>query len=104
MVEPDPSSPAFLDVPGECGDSPWRPTVGRIVQLYEQLVVREKCIVNFVGILDVIDGEVIGGRLLLQPNLSCVYKRPVNASLLSERNDVEFRRGALRIGVAGEGE
>src|SRR5260370_19472398 len=92
VVEPDPSSPAFLDVLGECGDSLWRPTVGRIVQLYEQLVVREKCIVNFVGGLDVIDREVVFDFLLLQPDFCSIDKSPVNPSGLRKRDDVKPRR------------
>jgi hypothetical protein len=58
--------------------------------------VREECVVDLVGVLDVVDGELILHRLLLEPHLGCFYKRPMDPSGLSQHKDAEFGRVALR--------
>src|SRR5579863_289562 len=50
MMKPDPSSAAFLNVSNESGSGPGRPAIGRVVQLDEDAVLREECVVDLVGI------------------------------------------------------
>ena len=90
VMEADPPSAALLDVFGECRNSLGCPVVGRVVQLYEQLVARKKRIINLVSVLDVVDGEIIIILLLLQPYLSGVNEWPVNALLLGKCDDVKL--------------
>ena len=42
--------------------------IRRVVELDEELIVREKFVVDFVGVLDVVDGEVILCRQMIQPD------------------------------------
>ena len=82
MVKADPSTLAFLDVANEGGLRGWCPVVRRIVELDEELVSREKCLVDGIGVFDVVDSEVVFSRQLVQPDLRRVDKGLVNSAVL----------------------
>ncbi len=88
-MKADPSSAAFLNVSSECGSSLGRPPIGRIVQLNKDLVLRQECVVNLAGILNVIDREIVLGRLLLQPYFGRIDEGPMNATRLGKSDDLE---------------
>src|ERR1700677_2231201 len=82
VMESNPSASAFFDVFRERGCCRRCPAVGRIVQLNEYLILREECIVDPVGVLDVVDRKIIINCQLLQSNLSGIDKRPMDTTSL----------------------
>src|SRR5579863_3356692 len=96
VMEPDPPTPTLLDIFREGSRSLWGPTIGRIVQLNEKLIARKECIVDWICALNVIDREVLGGCLLLQPHFCRIDKGLVNSSGLGQRNGPEFCTRGLR--------
>lgn len=67
VVEADPADGALLDGFGEGCGSGRRPVIRRIVELDEELIVREEGLIDGLCIFDVIDGEVISFRFLREP-------------------------------------
>jgi hypothetical protein len=61
MVEADPSTLTLRDVILEGRFRGRRPAIGRIVQLDEQLVLRQRFLIDTLGARDVVYGEIILG-------------------------------------------
>src|ERR1700760_106179 len=95
VMEADPTAAALFDVTLKCGHRCGGPIVGRIVELNEELVVRKEGIVDGLGVLDVVDREVIPNGLLRKPYLRGVHKGLMNTALFGERNNMEW--GPLRL-------
>jgi hypothetical protein len=102
-MKSDPPATAFFDVFDECSLRRWRPTIRRVVKLDEKLIVGQEFIVDFFGVLDVVDGEVILCRQLIQPGLCGFHemaresrrvprwRQHETAALLSWRRRVPWR-------------
>ena len=73
---------------GFCG-----PHVGRVVELQEKLVVGKEIVVDFFGVGEVVDGEIIGGGLLGQPRLGGFDEGTVDGVFFGQGKDVEFGWG-----------
>src|ERR1700730_14075696 len=97
-MEADPTAPALFDVTLKCGHRCGGPIVGRIVELNEELVVRKKGIVDGLGVLDVVDREVIPNGLRGKPYLRGIHKGLMNTTLFGKRNNMERRALRLRFG------
>ena len=89
MMKADPSAATFFDVLDEGGLRSRRPVVGRVVELDEELVVREELVVDLVRVLDVIDGEVILRGLLIEPDLGGFNEGQMNSAGLGDGDDAE---------------
>src|SRR6266436_1122998 len=92
MVEADPSTLALGDVILEGLFRDRRPAIGWIVQLDEELVLREKFVINALGAGHVVDRKVVLGGQLVQVELGRVDELlMVAAAALRQRNNTEFR-------------
>ena len=95
VVESDPSAAALFDVSLKGSHSRGSPRVGRIVELDEKFVLREECVVDFAGVVDVVDCEAIDAGLAGQPHLGSIDKGLVDAALLGDGHDLEPERRGL---------
>ena len=66
----------------------------------KQLVLRQKCVVNGIGILNIVDGEVVFSGELIQPYLGRIYKGLMDSARFGERNHPELRFRMSRGGGA----
>lgn len=96
-MEADPADGAVFDGVFEGGDGSWFPGVGRVVELEEELVVREEGCVDLVGVLDVVDGEVVAPGFVGEPDFGGVDKGFVDAAGLRDGEDVKGLWGGLRM-------
>src|SRR5260370_22334776 len=101
MMKSDPPSSTFLDILDKCRRGRRRPVIGWIVKLDKQLIAGKKCLVDLIGILNVVDGEVVLERQLVQPDLRCFDERLVNTASFCKRNDSEIRSRELRTRGSG---
>ena len=93
MVKADPSAATLFDVLDEGGLRGRSPVVGWIVELDEELVVREKCVVDFFRVFDVVDGEVILCRQMVEPHLGSFNEWQMNPARLGDGDDAESGLG-----------
>ena len=89
MVEAYPADGALLDGVVEGGDGCGLPGVGWVVELEEELVMREECGVDFVGVFDVVDGEVVALGFFSEPDLGGVDEGLVDSAGFGDGEDVE---------------
>ena len=94
-MKTDPATFALFDVLDEGSLGGVRPIVGRVIQLNEEIVFGEKGVVDFFGVLDIVDGEIILARQFLEPDLGGVDKWLVNATVLGDGKHAETRGLAL---------
>src|SRR5216683_8144745 len=95
-MEANPSATALFNIFHESSHSRRRPGIRRIVELDEQLVVRQECVVDFVGVLYIIDGKVAIRRQFLQPNFRRVDKRLMYPAVFGQSNNPELWFGIPR--------
>jgi len=91
MVKADPADGAAFDGVLEGGDGSWLPGIGRVVELEEELVVREEGVVDLVGVFDVVNGEVVAPGFVGKPDFSGVDEGLMDASGFGDGEDVEGR-------------
>ena len=105
-MKADPSAAALLDIFLEGFDGRRLPGVGRIVQLNEELVLRKECVVDLVGVFDVVDGEAVESCLFGEPDFGGIDKGLVNSAGFGDGNDAELRclaKGERREQKHGDG-
>src|SRR6267154_4153086 len=96
VMKSDPAAFALFDVLDERLFGGVCPIVRRIVQLEKQTVFREKCVIDFFRVLNVVHGEIVIAGQFSQPNLGTVYKWLVNAAVLRQGDHAEVWRFGLR--------
>jgi hypothetical protein len=101
MVESDPADAAVFDELLEGGLGCRRPAVRRIVQLDEELVLREEGLVDRFGVLNIVDGKVIANSLFGEPSLGGIHIGLMNSPRLGDGDDPELRLWTLRRGGTG---
>ena len=98
VVEADPSALALGDVILEGLFRDRRPAIGRIVELDEELVLRERFVVDALGAGDVVDREVVLGGQLVQVEPGRIDELlMVAAAALRQRNHAELGRPRPRV-------
>ena len=71
------------------------PRIRRVIELNEELILRQKGIIDLLRVFDVINREAIDSRFLLQPDFRRVDKGFVDAALFSDGDDSELRQPIL---------
>ena len=91
-MEADPSTFALGDVIDERLFRDRRPPVRRKIELDEEFVARERCVIDAFGAGDVLDGEIVLGGESVQVNFRRVDKSLMIATgVLGKREHAEFR-------------
>ena len=96
-MKSDPAAFALFDVLDECGLGRVGPVVGRVVQLDEEIVFCEKCVVDLLSVFDVVDREIVLAGQFSQPDLCGVHKWLVDAAVLGEGKHAESDGLVLRL-------
>ena len=95
-MKPDPTAAPFVDVLFKSTHRRGGPAIGWIVKLDKELIMRQEGIVDRRRVFDVVDGEVIANRLLLQPHPGSVYIRLMNPAVFSHGKHVKAGWCVLR--------
>src|ERR1700730_15106395 len=96
VMKSDPAAFALFDVLDEGGLGRVCPIVRRVVQLDKQTVFCEKCVIDFLCVLNIVHGEIVLAGQFPPPNLGAVYEWLVNAAVLREGDHPEVWGFALR--------
>src|SRR5260370_25114689 len=95
-MKSDPAAVALFDVLDESGFGCVCPIVRRVVQLDKQIIFCEKCVVDFLCVLNVVHGEIVLAGQFPEPGFGGVYKWLVNATVLRQSDHAEVWGFSLR--------